>query len=121
MTITEPSISVSVVTVTYWTGDVLKRCVESLRRQAVDEIILIDNGNPDDVSDWLDLLPKQDSRVRIVRPDRNTGFAAACNLGAAQASGDFVVLVNLINNSNNLKERLVLIVEVEIKQEMEVD
>ncbi len=86
--------SVSTVTVTYWTGDVLDRCIASLRRQAVDEIILIDNGNPSDVSEKLDLLPQQDSRIKIFRPEKNTGFAAGCNLGAKQASGQFLAMVN---------------------------
>lgn len=93
-TATDALPSVSIVTVTYWTGEILEECVESLRRQAADEIILIDNGNPRDVSARLDSLSGEDSRVRIIRPDRNTGFAAGCNIGAGQATGDFIVLVN---------------------------
>lgn len=89
-----PQPSVSIVTITYWTGDVLERCVESLRRQMADEIILIDNGNPDDVSARLDKLSNQDSRLHVIRPGRNTGFAAGCNIGASLATGDFIVLVN---------------------------
>jgi N-acetylglucosaminyl-diphospho-decaprenol L-rhamnosyltransferase len=86
--------TVSTVTVTYWTGDILERCVDSLRQQAVDEIILIDNGNPVDVSERLDLLPRHDPRIRVIRPDKNTGFAAGCNLGASQANGHFIAMVN---------------------------
>lgn len=87
-------LSVSVVTVTYWTGDVLLQCIESLKNQAVDEIILIDNGNPADIASRLDRLPDEDPRLKIVRPSRNTGFAAGCNIGAQHASGRFIVLVN---------------------------
>jgi len=86
--------SVSIVTVTYWTGDILRECIESLRRQAVDEIILIDNGNPSDVRAFLDRLPSEDPRVRIIRPGRNIGYAAGCNTGAAEASGQYLTLVN---------------------------
>ena len=86
--------SVSIVTVTYWTGDILLRCIESLRAQSVGEIILIDNGNPSDIASRLDQLPNEDPRIKVIRPAQNLGFAAGCNLGAQQATGQFVALVN---------------------------
>lgn len=93
-TASDGSPTISTVTVTYWTGNVLKECVASLRLQAVDEIILVDNGNPEDVSTWLDRIAAEESRIKVLRPGRNIGFAAACNLGAEQADGEFVVMVN---------------------------
>ena len=86
--------SVSIVTVTYWTGEILTECINSLQEQAIDEIILVDNGNPGDVSKFLTNLPDTDPRIKLIRPGRNTGFAAGCNIGAAKAEGDFVVFVN---------------------------
>lgn len=86
--------TVSIVTVTYWTGDVLQDCIASLRAQAVDEIILVDNGNSHDIAAQLDHIPNEDPRCSVIRPGRNIGFAAGCNLGAAQARGQFIVLVN---------------------------
>ncbi len=54
------------------------------------EIIVVDNGDRSGVLDQFEGCP----RVRILRPGRNLGFAAACNLAAANASGEFLVLVN---------------------------
>ncbi len=86
---------VSVVVVTYWTGLVLKENLEALRRQRnVREIIYVDNGNPVSVQNWLDEMAKKYKKIKVVRPARNTGFAAGCNLGVAHASGDFIALVN---------------------------
>ena len=90
----DKSPSVSIVTVSYWTGDVLLRCIKSLRDQNVEEIILVDNGNPSDIVSLLDQLPNEDPRVRVIRPAQNLGFAAGCNIGARQATGQFVALVN---------------------------
>ena len=90
----DKSFSVTIITIAYWTGDILQECIESLQRQAADEIILIDNGNPDDVSAWLDRLSEEDSRLRIIRPGKNIGFAAGCNVGAAQANGQYLALIN---------------------------
>lgn len=85
----------SVVVVTYWTGPVLKKNLESLRKQRnVQEIIYADNGNPEPVQRWLDDMAGKYERIQVIRPARNTGFAAGCNLGATRASGDFIALVN---------------------------
>lgn len=49
------------------------------------EIIVVDNGSPQ-VEDLED--------VRVLRPGYNTGFAAGCNLGAREATGQTLVFVN---------------------------
>lgn len=57
-------------------------CLEALRHEAV-EIIVIDQGEtPLDLPD------------RVIRPGKNLGFAAATNLGIAQSSREYVATVN---------------------------
>lgn len=86
---------VSVITVTYRTGSVLGDCLAALRRHPeVAEVIVIDNGSPPEAAAFLDRLAADDGSIRLVRPGRNLGFAAGCNLGAAQAVGTYLAFVN---------------------------
>jgi GT2 family glycosyltransferase len=63
--------------------------LETVRAQC-DEIILIDNGNPDAVGEWLD----QQEDVQVIRPNGNVGFALACNMGAKVATSEFLLFLN---------------------------
>jgi GT2 family glycosyltransferase len=56
------------------------------------EIILVDDGSSDGTRDWLATLG--DPPFRVVLNERNLGFAAANNRGAAVAHGEFLALLN---------------------------
>src|SRR5438874_12107219 len=75
--------SVSVVVVAYGAGPALERCLDSIRGEC-DEIVVVDNKGdavvPDD--------------VRLISPEENLGFAGGANLGAGEASGDVVMFLN---------------------------
>jgi GT2 family glycosyltransferase len=59
--------------------------------EADDELIVVDNASGDGtVAAVGELAP----RARVLESDRNAGFAAACNRGAAAASGDLLVFLN---------------------------
>jgi GT2 family glycosyltransferase len=56
-----------------------------------DELIVVDNDSGDGTPEAVaELAPP----ARVVRSGGNLGFAAACNLGAAQALGDLLVILN---------------------------
>lgn len=56
-----------------------------------DELIVVDNDSEDGTPDAvLELAP----RARVLRTGRNLGFAAGCNAGAAEATGDLLVVLN---------------------------
>jgi GT2 family glycosyltransferase len=56
-----------------------------------DELIVVDNGSDDGTPETvLELSPK----ARLVHSGDNLGFAAACNAGAAAASGDLLIVLN---------------------------
>jgi len=82
---------VSVVIVN-WNGlEELKGCLESLRScgRAL-ELIVVDNGSQDGSVAYL----REQADVRTIENAYNTGYAPANNQGIAQASAEFVLLLN---------------------------
>jgi len=83
---------VTAIVLAYGAEPLLEEAVEALTRSCgvhVD-VVVVDNGCTDGGVDRLVGLPG----VRIERPGRNLGFAQGCNLGAAHAEADLLVLVN---------------------------
>lgn len=70
-------------------------CLQALRRVAPFdppyELTIVDDGSSDDTPSYLRSLG---GRVRVCRNAISRGFAAACNLGATQAGGEFLVFLN---------------------------
>ena len=54
------------------------------------EILVIDDGSSDQTQDWM----SQVQGLHFHRRAQNGGFIAACNEGAAQARGEFLVFLN---------------------------
>lgn len=54
------------------------------------DVVVVDNGCTSDAVEILAAV----AGVTVVRPGRNVGFAAGCNLGAARATGEFLAFVN---------------------------
>ncbi|MGI8721160.1 MAG: glycosyltransferase family 2 protein [Geodermatophilaceae bacterium] len=74
-------------------GDAVRAVLDSRdgRGQELDlEVLLVDNGASSHALSAVVDLP----RVRVLTPEQNTGFAGGCNLGAAQARGKYLALVN---------------------------
>jgi GT2 family glycosyltransferase len=83
----------SVVVVTFGSGTALERSLPPLVEQlrAGDELIVVDNASADDtVASVRRLAPE----ARLLVQERNLGFAAGANAGAAVASGDLLVFLN---------------------------
>ncbi len=87
--------AVSAIVVTYHTGPVLARALDSLRLQeGVIEVVLVNNGNPDGAIAKAIGSQADGPPVRVVDGHGNIGFAAACNLGARAARGDVLLFIN---------------------------
>lgn len=84
---------ISVVIVNYNAGSLLAACVDAALPQ-VDEVVVIDNASSDDSLARLTARFPDEARLRLIRNERNRGFAAACNQGAAAAAGDEVMFLN---------------------------
>ena len=81
----------SVVIVTYQPGPELARCLESLEGQdGLVETILVDNGGGGPEIEAARAIES----VEVIDSRENLGFAAGCNLGAVEASGDVLVFLN---------------------------
>lgn len=81
----------SVLIVSHDSGPWLQRCVALLLAgDEAGEVVVVDNGSVDGA---VDALPA-DPRLRVLRNPDNPGFATACNQGAAQARGEYLLFLN---------------------------
>ena len=77
-----------------WNGAAhLPVCLLSLRAQTVREfeVLLVDNASTDES---LALLARDFPEVRVMRLERNHGFAGACNVGLRAGQGGVLILLN---------------------------
>ncbi|MDP2794825.1 MAG: glycosyltransferase family 2 protein [Sulfurisoma sp.] len=77
-------------------GEFLAQCLGSLLAAdcsgvRIARIVIIDNASTDGSMEGLAGL---DGRIRLVVNTTNLGFAAACNLGAADSSADYLLFLN---------------------------
>ncbi|MEM6626252.1 MAG: glycosyltransferase family 2 protein, partial [Pseudomonadota bacterium] len=87
--------TVSAIVVSYFTGPRLRDCLHVLRADNdIDEIIVVNNGNPAEDTQWLESFCARTADASLVTPNRNLGFAAGCNLGAQRARGDRFLFIN---------------------------
>ncbi|MEZ5065808.1 MAG: glycosyltransferase [bacterium] len=85
---------VSIVIPLYGRAELTEKCLESLAANTPEgsfEVILVDNASPDSTPELLACL---DGNVKIVRNEKNLGFATACNQGAALASTPNLLFLN---------------------------
>jgi GT2 family glycosyltransferase/glycosyltransferase involved in cell wall biosynthesis len=88
---------VSIVTVTYNSGEFVRPCLDSLRRDTfypACEIIAVDNNSQDGTRQIVAEFSATDPRIRLIGNVQNMGFAAANNLGLRQARGEYLILLN---------------------------
>jgi GT2 family glycosyltransferase len=64
------------------------------RAEGIDEVIIVDNGNPPAEIAALDDFAARKLKSRVLRGHGNIGFARACNLGAAHADSETLVFLN---------------------------
>ena len=89
---TEEKIKFSVVLPIYNVEKYLNRCLDSVMNQTYKkiEIILVDDGSPDNCPQMCDNWAKVDDRIKVVHK-KNAGLGEARNSGLDVATGDYIV------------------------------
>lgn len=89
------NILVSVIVPVYKVPTFIGRCAESLMAQTHKnlQIILVDDGSPDECGDLCDQYAQKDSRVQVVHKE-NGGLSDARNAGIAVAQGEYLAFVD---------------------------
>ncbi|MEE4174452.1 MAG: glycosyltransferase family 2 protein [Xanthomonadales bacterium] len=87
---------ISVIMPVYNARDTLRRAVESIRHQMGPsiELICVDDASTDDSASRLETWYAGDSRVRLIRLERNLGPGAARNAGLEAARGEYVLFAD---------------------------
>ncbi len=86
---------ISVIVPVYMTEKYLDRCVESIVNQTYKnlEIILVDDGSPDNCPEMCDKWAEKDSRIKVIHKE-NDGLANARNSGIDMFCGDYVMFAD---------------------------
>ena len=91
--------AISVVVVNWNRRDFLKACLQSLKRQQINqpfEVVVVDNGSSDGSAEMVSREWGADPLVHVVllQNRENRGFCAANNQGFAASDAEFVAVLN---------------------------
>jgi GT2 family glycosyltransferase len=87
----------SIIIITYNNLALTKLCLESVLRNTEYlnyELVVVDNDSKDNTPAYLRALAGKQSNVKVILNSENFGFAKANNQGIAQATGEYIVLLN---------------------------
>jgi hypothetical protein len=70
-------------------------CVESLRDEPIDRVVVVDNGSREPVTD---LLAARAPAVRVIRVPENRGYAGGANVGMQAVLDEGAATLLLLNN-----------------------
>ena len=86
---------ISVIVPVYKVEKYLDKCVQSIVNQTYKnlEIILVDDGSPDNCGAMCDAWAEKDSRIKVIHKE-NGGLSDARNAGMAVAAGDWIAFVD---------------------------
>lgn len=86
---------VSVIVPVYNVEDYLEKCVDSIINQPFSdmEIILVDDGSPDNCGKICDNFAEKDSRVKVIHKE-NGGISDARNVGVEAANGEYICFID---------------------------
>ena len=87
---------ISVIVPVYKVEKYLDKCVESIVNQTYKnlEIILVDDGSPDNCPAMCDEWAEKDERIRVIHNKENGGVSSARNAALEVATGDYIGFVD---------------------------
>lgn len=86
---------ISVIVPVYKVEPYINRCVESIVNQTYKnlEIILVDDGSPDNCPKMCDEWAEKDNRIKVIHK-QNGGVSSARNEGIANSNGEYISFVD---------------------------
>lgn len=86
---------ISVVVPIYNVENYIKKCVDSILSQTYKnlEIILVDDGSPDNCPQICDEYAQKDSRIKVIHKE-NGGVSSARNIGMENARGKWIAFID---------------------------
>lgn len=96
---------ISVIIPVYNVEKYLKNCLDSVIKQTYNniEIILVDDGSPDNCPDICDEYASKDTRINVIHK-QNGGLSDARNVGIEQARGKYITF---IDSDDDVEEKYV--------------
>jgi GT2 family glycosyltransferase/glycosyltransferase involved in cell wall biosynthesis len=88
---------VSILLLTYNSGEYIGPCLDSIRDKTAYpsyEIIAVDNHSDDGTADELKRRAAEDPRIHVACLDQNHGFAGGNNIAAGMAKGEYLLFLN---------------------------
>lgn len=86
---------ITIVVPIYKVQDYLEKCIHSILKQTYKnlEIILVDDGSPDNCGNICDEYAKKDNRIKVIHKE-NGGLSDARNVGIEIATGKYITFVD---------------------------
>lgn len=86
---------ISIIIPVYKTEKYLKRCIESALNQTYQklEIILVDDGSPDECPRICDEYARKDNRIKVIHKE-NGGVSRARNIALSIANGKYITFLD---------------------------
>ena len=87
--------AVSIIVPVYKVEKYINRCIDSILAQTFNdfELILVDDGSPDNSGAICDECAKKDSRIKVIHK-QNGGVSSARNAGIKVAQGEFINFID---------------------------
>lgn len=86
---------VSIIVPIYNVEQYLEKCIDSIINQTLKdiEIILVDDGSPDNCGQICDEYAKKDNRIKVIHKE-NGGLSSARNAGLKIATGEYIGFID---------------------------
>lgn len=104
----------SIIVPVYKVEPYLKRCIDSILNQTFTdfELILVDDGSPDECGSICDKYQQQDYRIKVIHKE-NGGLSDARNAGISIAKGEYLGFVDSDDSiSKDMYQKLLAIAEL---------
>lgn len=89
------SLKISIIVPVYKVEPYIHKCVDSILAQTFKdfELILVDDGSPDNCGQICDEYAQKDSRVKVIHKE-NGGVSSARNVGIDTALGEYITFID---------------------------